>query len=74
MPPAIKSLKYTAISKAVFDDVLSRYVSTVPDNLRDLDAFRYGIIPSKVAQRATNGKLYLRKEEVVKLVEWKLYV
>lgn len=74
MTPHSTTLKYTSISRVAFDKVLSRYVSTVPENLRELDAFRYDAIPSKVAQRATKGDVYLEKEEVVKLVEWKLYV
>ena len=74
MTPRSTTLKYNSISRVAFDKVLSRYVSTVPENLRELDAFRYDGIPAKVAQRASKGDVYLKKEEVVKLVEWKLYV
>ena len=72
MAPTDNLLSYTEISKETFDEILSQYPSAVPDNLRELDAFRYDEIPATVAQRAETEKAYLKKEEVVKLVEWKL--
>ncbi|KAJ4357673.1 uncharacterized protein N0V89_002249 [Didymosphaeria variabile] len=73
MPPAQKTLKYTQISKETFKAVLSRYPSTVPENLRELDALRYDTIPATVTSRKKKGA-YLTKDEAEKLVEWKLYV
>ena len=73
MPPAKNTLKYTAITKAAFDKILSRYSSTVPSNLHELDALRYDEIPATVNSRAKKDA-YLTKDEVLKLVEWKLYV
>jgi len=68
------------ITKRTFDDVLSRYSSAVPESLRELDALRYDAIPTAFATRESDptsnrclAKL-LKKSEVEKLVEWKLYV
>ena len=71
------TLKYKFISKQDFDTVLSQYPSIVPDKLHDLDQLRYEFIPATAAQRKAaqrdGGEItYLRKEEVEKLVEWKL--
>lgn len=71
MPP---SLHYKHITKDTFLDVLSRYPAIAPVKLRELDTLRYETIPATVAQRAANdGKAYLTKDEVEKLMEWKLY-
>jgi hypothetical protein len=59
------------ISLSTLRDVLSRYPATVPEKLRELDTRRYDTIPAVVAARETK---YLTKDEVVTLVEWKLYV
>jgi hypothetical protein len=59
------------ITLDAFNDVLSRYPSTAPDKLRDLDAQRYDTIPAQVAAR--QGDKYLTKDEVETLVTWKLY-
>jgi len=45
----------------------------VPEKLRDLDAQRYDIIRKAVAAQE-EGEKHLTKEQVVTLVEWKLYV
>jgi len=45
----------------------------VPEKLRDLDAQRYDIIRKTVAAQDESEK-HLTKEQVVTLVEWKLYV
>jgi len=45
----------------------------VPEKLRDLDAQRYDIIRKAVAAQEESEK-HLTKEQVVTLVEWKLYV
>jgi hypothetical protein len=58
------------ITLKVFNSVLSRYTPAVPENLHDLDALRYDTIPAAVAKRP--GKLHVTKNEVEKLVEWKL--
>jgi hypothetical protein len=65
MPP----LHIEKITLNTFKDVLSRYPATVPEKLRDLDTARYDTIPATVAARESK---YLTKNEVVKLVEWKL--
>jgi hypothetical protein len=52
-----------------FKSILSRYPATVPEKLRDLDTARYDTIPASVAARESK---YLTKDEVVRLVEWKL--
>jgi hypothetical protein len=73
MPPVKKMLRYTEISRETFDTLLSRYPSTVPEKLRELDELRYNTIPATVASRTEKGA-HLTKDEVEKLVEWKLYV
>ena len=66
-------LHINAITLATFKDVLSRYSATVPEKLRDLDTQRYDAIPTAVAAREASNR-HLTKEEVEKLVEWKLCV
>jgi hypothetical protein len=58
------------ITIGTFNDVLSRYPTTVPEKLRALDTLRYDTIPAQVTAR--EGSKCLTKEEVEKLVEWKL--
>ncbi|KAH7389502.1 hypothetical protein DE146DRAFT_758811 [Phaeosphaeria sp. MPI-PUGE-AT-0046c] len=58
------------ITLSTFDDVLSRYAAAVPEKLHDLDALRYTTIPTAAAKRKND--LHLIKDEVEKLVEWKL--
>ncbi|KAF1834994.1 hypothetical protein BDW02DRAFT_629995 [Decorospora gaudefroyi] len=64
-------LHINTISLTTFKDVLSRYPTTVPEKLRDLDAQRYTTIPAAVAARPEDTK-HLTKNEVETLVEWKL--
>ncbi|KAL1797502.1 hypothetical protein ACET3X_004108 [Alternaria dauci] len=59
------------ITLNTFKDVLSRYPAMVPDKLRDLDAQRYDIIPAAVAAMNESEK-HLTKDQVEKIVEWKL--
>ncbi|CAO2658732.1 Nn.00g064550.m01.CDS01 [Neocucurbitaria sp. VM-36] len=59
-----------AISLQAFNDVLSRYPSSVSEKLEELDTLRYDTIPAKVASRQDGA--ILTKDEVEKLVEWKL--
>jgi hypothetical protein len=61
-------IKSITISK--FKDVLSRYTPAVPEKLHDLDVLRYDTIPATVAKRQDHP--HLTKDEVEKLVEWKL--
>jgi hypothetical protein len=69
------SYHISTISLDTFNDVLARYPSAAPENLRDLDTQRYDTIPAAFAHRvASIEENYLLKEEVEKLVEWKLYV
>jgi len=67
MPSAKKTLRYTEITKETFNTILSHYPSTVPENLRELNALRYDEIPTAVAPRSKNDA-FLNKDEVVKLV------
>jgi hypothetical protein len=60
------------ITPDAFRDVLSRYPAMVPEKLRDLDAQRYDTIPVAVAAME-EGEKHLTKDQVEKLVEWKLY-
>lgn len=58
------------ITQSTFNDALSRYTAAVPEKLHDLDALRYSTIPTATAKRKDD--LHLTKDEVEKLVEWKL--
>jgi hypothetical protein len=58
------------ITISTFNNVLSRYVSSVPKNLHSLDALRYDTIPACVADQK-DGR-HLTQDEVLQLVEWKL--
>ncbi|KAF2467134.1 uncharacterized protein BDR25DRAFT_395579 [Lindgomyces ingoldianus] len=75
-PPSVKamtSLRPESITLDTFNNILSRYPASVPERLRDLDALRYDTIPVKVAKRKEDDDAFLSKDEVEKLVEWKLY-
>ena len=69
--PKMQPLHIKNITPDAFSDVLSRYPAMVPEKLRDLDAQRYDTIPAAVA--AMEGEKHLTKDQVEKLVEWKLY-
>lgn len=71
--PTMPPLHIKTITLGAFKDVLSRYPAMVPEKLRDLDAQRYDIIRKAVAAQEESEK-HLTKEQVVTLVEWKLYV
>ncbi|KAF9693879.1 hypothetical protein EKO04_008294 [Ascochyta lentis] len=58
------------ISLAQFKAVLARYPDVAPPGLSELDSFRYDALPARLAEMGGNASL--QKEEVVKLVEWKL--
>jgi hypothetical protein len=68
MPP----LHIKTIALDTFRDVSLRYPAMVPEKLRDLDAQRYDTIPAAVAAQE-EGEKHLTKDQVEKLVEWKLY-
>ncbi|CAN9298930.1 unnamed protein product [Alternaria alternata] len=69
--PAMMPLHIKSITLDAFRDVLSRYPAMVPEKLRDLDAQRYDIIPAAVAAMEESEK-HLTKDQVEKIVEWKL--
>ena len=62
---------FDTITLDTFKDVLARYPSTVPENIRDLDTLRYTTIPFEAITK--DGSAHLTKDRVEKLVEWKLY-
>ncbi|CAI6338660.1 unnamed protein product [Periconia digitata] len=71
------TLKYTTVTKQSFETILLRYPLLVPEKLHDLDQLRYQSIPAtaakrKAAQHEDAEEAYLNKDEVEKLVEWKL--
>ncbi|KAF2086135.1 hypothetical protein K490DRAFT_44979 [Saccharata proteae CBS 121410] len=61
----------SAIAAEDFEETLQRYESHVSTELRELEAFRASTLPERVLRRREEGA-WLQKEEVVKLVEWKL--
>jgi hypothetical protein len=70
-----KNLSFEAITAADFDACLDRYDEVVSDKLRELDEFRFVTIPAELKKRRNaKGGAWLAKEEVQKLVDWKLYV
>jgi hypothetical protein len=66
----MSSLHPDKITLATFNKTLSRYASTAPSALADLDTFRYTTAPSSLA--ALKSSKHLSKPSVEKLVEWKL--
>lgn len=61
-----------SIDLSSFQAVLSRYGDIAPAKLADLDDARYRDIPARIAERAWDGGAYITKDELVKLVEWKV--
>ena len=76
------SLAAETITLAEFEDVLSRYDALIRslssssnkdgETLEQLDAYRLLTVPARLRERG--GELYLEKEEVERLIRWKLYV
>jgi len=77
------SLVVESITPAEFQEALSRYDLVVqsvskPSNkdgetLEQLDAYRLSTVPARLAKvREEGGELYLEKEEVERLIRWKL--
>ncbi|KAF2794684.1 hypothetical protein K505DRAFT_349155 [Melanomma pulvis-pyrius CBS 109.77] len=65
-------LTISTISLDTFNAILSRYTTTAPAKLVDLDTLRYVTVPTKLAERKKDGDAFLEKAEVEGLVEWKL--
>lgn len=55
---------------------VKEYPEYAPASLKDLDPFRYDILPETLRKRREDKEnvVSLTKDEVVKLVEWKLFV
>lgn len=53
---------------------LLSYESHVPPKIQGLESFRLKEIPVTLMRRYLDGGAFLEKEEVTKLVEWKLWV
>lgn len=79
------SLSADGISLADFQKVLSRYEALIhslskpsgngSDTLEQLDEFRLSNVPVRLQKaRETGTELYLKKEEAVRLIRWKLCV
>ena len=78
------SLAAETITLAEFENVLSRYDALIRslsssskkkedgETLEQLDAYRLLTVPARLRERG--GELYLEKEEVERLIRWKLYV
>jgi hypothetical protein len=64
------------IDKQLFDTSLTRYGEHIPEKLRELEKFRMEELPSILKERGSKnrGETWMEKDELVKLVEWKLYV
>jgi hypothetical protein len=70
-----KLLNFNNIIPDEFAACLKRYDDLVPDTLRELDEFRFITVPAQLKKRRdAKGGVWLAKDEVQKLVEWKLYV
>jgi hypothetical protein len=68
------SLKPKSIDRDACKTIISRYARTVPAKLLPLEDFRNklpGILKRRVEE---DGDAWLEKEELTKLVEWKLSV
>jgi len=68
----IMALTPNHIDRKTFNEILERYETLLPENLRDLTTFRAKELPGLVAERKKDGNSYITKPELVKLVEWKL--
>ena len=72
----MKSYNSKDIDKESFNATLARYGEQIPQNLAELEKFRIEELPSILKERGIKNKdgNWMEKEELVKLVEWKLYV
>ncbi|KAK6440942.1 hypothetical protein LTR95_002836 [Oleoguttula sp. CCFEE 5521] len=63
---------FDGVDKSTFNSLLEQYPTCVPDKLKSLDEHRFNGLPTVLAERKAEGKVYLSKEEVATLVDWKL--
>lgn len=63
---------WKSITRADIHQALQLYESVLPEKVKDLDNFRLKDIPGVLAKRKEEGNSYLVKDEVEKLIEWKL--
>nr|OQO30999.1 hypothetical protein B0A51_01238 [Rachicladosporium sp. CCFEE 5018] len=63
---------FDGIDKGTFNSLLKQYPTCVPDKLGSFDEQRFNNLPGILAKRNGEGKVYLTKEEVATLVDWKL--
>jgi hypothetical protein len=72
----MKSFNPSTIDKQLFNDTLARYDGHIPEKLTELEKFRMEELPSILKERGSQSKdgNWMEKEELIKLVEWKLYV
>jgi hypothetical protein len=62
LSPSIKTIK----------EYVQAYPQYVPKQLEELDPVRYETMPDTLRKRKAEGESYLEKDEVLKLVKWKL--
>ena len=63
---------YEKITHEIFSELLGSYKELVPSKLDELEEQRLETIPKALSERADDA--HLKKTEVQKLVDWKLYV
>ncbi|OQO02442.1 hypothetical protein B0A48_11969 [Cryoendolithus antarcticus] len=63
---------FDGVDTSTFNSLLEQYPTCVPDKLKSLDEHRFKGLPAVLAERKVAGKVYLAKEEVATLVDWKL--
>jgi hypothetical protein len=63
---------YETITYATFSELLDSYKELVPSKLDELEEQRLVTIPKSLSERTDDA--HLKKTEVQKLVDWKLYV
>ena len=62
-----------SITNDAYGEVLSRYSGEIPSKLEDLEIYRMETLPELLEQRRRlKGGSWMEKNELVKLVEWKL--
>lgn len=64
----------TRITHAKFKKLSDQYKDVCPQKLDELDEQRYTNIPRLVHERQSGEGAFLTKDELVKLVHWKLSV
>jgi hypothetical protein len=69
------SNKTDQIDLKTFNELLSQYPQHIPAKLDTLEKFRAQGLPATLQQRVatkTSSNIYLTRDELSKLVEWKL--